>query len=533
MHLSMVRTILESASDEAPADVSDDATSQPALPTGGVPLLADIPVLGNLFHGVDAASAGAEAAIEPALLREILDRRVYPDAASDIVFSHVRLQTLDTAAQGAGNSLATGVAVPPPDPAKPVNYIDWFKQQASGGDGPSAVPLYQQARAGMVKWEGDPALYDAAMSGDPTALASPEIQSFLAANQASMELVAQGNRMPYRGEYTFSDDDDHLTSIMLPTLGDTRQLAKTMVMQGNALAAQGDATQAARYYLDTMRLGSQASQGNTLIEGLVGTAVQKLSTNALLDTMASGGDGVDYSQIAFRLNAESESLNMRPLDQVFQFERAMMMDMVQRMYSYDEYEQAYTVSPQAGMELNMLTAMSNGDKHPMGPLNIAMQLQNQGFEGVTRGTNELYDQITAATQGPYALTMAQFQSLESQLGSPDFVQANPLAATLMPSISRAAENIATVNSQRVATQLVANIQAYRQANGSLPDSLDVFEGRNFVTDPLTGQRFVYRRTEDGFSLYSAGANGMDDGGVQGANVRENDVVYWPRPARNR
>jgi len=54
-------------------------------------------------------------------------------------------------------------------------------------------------------------------------------------------------------------------------------------------------------------------------------------------------------------------------------------------------------------------------------------------------------------------------------------------------------------------------------------------------DPFSDKPLVYRRTEDGFILYSVGPNFEDDGGVVGKDEKgrvkmwadEGDAVFWP------
>jgi hypothetical protein len=55
-------------------------------------------------------------------------------------------------------------------------------------------------------------------------------------------------------------------------------------------------------------------------------------------------------------------------------------------------------------------------------------------------------------------------------------------------------------------------------------------------DHFSDAPMVYRKTEDGFTLYSVGLNFVDDGGVMGKdskgktilwNEKEGDAVFWP------
>ena len=85
---------------------------------------------------------------------------------------------------------------------------------------------------------------------------------------------------------------------------------------------------------------------------------------------------------------------------------------------------------------------------------------------------------------------------------------------------------------------LAAIFAHADAVGQFPASLDDAIG-DFVIDPFTGKPFIYRTTDDGFTLYSAGHDGDDDGGMHHPRFGEQhattgealppdgDYVFWP------
>jgi len=87
---------------------------------------------------------------------------------------------------------------------------------------------------------------------------------------------------------------------------------------------------------------------------------------------------------------------------------------------------------------------------------------------------------------------------------------------------------------------VAAIFAHADAVGQFPASLDDAIG-DFVIDPFTSKPFIYRTTGDGFTLYSAGHDGDDDGGMHHPRFGEQhattgealppdgDYVFWPLP----
>lgn len=78
--------------------------------------------------------------------------------------------------------------------------------------------------------------------------------------------------------------------------------------------------------------------------------------------------------------------------------------------------------------------------------------------------------------------------------------------------------------------------------GGYPESLELLADVDSAIDPYTGKAFIYRRIEDGFTLYSAGIDRDDDGGAHNRRFGEQrgnpgqpeppadgDYVFWPIP----
>ncbi|MBI5866338.1 MAG: hypothetical protein HZB38_17850 [Planctomycetes bacterium] len=408
---------------------------------------------------------------------------------------------------GAGNSSEFGLAVPPPNPADPVDYMAWYNEMTRSDRSPAAS-IYAAAAAAVTDWpqdEGERQLFDAAMRGDAEALASPIVKQWLADSAQAIELARAGNGFEYHGTASESTDG-RLLSILLPNVGKMRQIGRAMVLSGREAEASGDYSAAADQYLQTLQLGAQTSQANTLIENLVGIAIQSVGSDALLDTMQHD-EGVDYAALAARL--ESEYAPTRPVSETFQFERAMVLDLVQSGYEYDPEANTYRVS-ETGVR-HLTEAMSMGGENPpvMGDVAIGMYLGAVGFENLNQTVNQHYDRLSAAAAAPYAEGQQQMKELEAEIENPIWRATNPLLSQLLPALSRA-------------TQLSHRSESQRRA---------AFTGRDFAVDPLSGQHFVYRRDGDNFSLYSVGLNGTDEGGVHDTKRNENDIVIWPRPPK--
>lgn len=429
----------------------------------------------------------------------------------------------------AGNSGELGVAVPHPDPAAPVDYIEWMKAQ-SMTPGPNASDAYQAAMDSVEPFEGDQELFDRAMEGDPVAIADPAIQAWIEQNRTAIEYIKEGNRLDYRGMPITAGEDGMMIGILLPHLSQMRQVAKTMAVDGRARELSGDFAGAHEQYVEILKLGAQNGQGPTLIENLVGIAEQHLGAQRLLDSFENDVEGaVDYSTLAEQL--EQSYGAVRPMAETLQFERAFILDIIQRGYEYDADANVYRVS-ERGLK-SVSEALSMAGDGGIAPVMLGMYLGNIGFERLSDQANDVYDRMTSAAAAPFAEGRSEFQQLEEEIGSPGFKLSNPILAMLTPSVSRARELQTRADTTRNATLLVTNLMAYRQKYGSFPDSLDALGDRPFVADPFSGGRFAYRREGDDFVLYSTGPNGTDEGGVHDPKFAENDVRYWPRPPRQK
>jgi hypothetical protein len=88
------------------------------------------------------------------------------------------------------------------------------------------------------------------------------------------------------------------------------------------------------------------------------------------------------------------------------------------------------------------------------------------------------------------------------------------------------------------TLLIIALRQYKNANGQWPEQLENIKKtapEEIFVDPLNGNSFVYKRTEDNFILYSKGKNGIDEGGEQKTKfsddyrkieIIKDDVKIW-------
>lgn len=416
----------------------------------------------------------------------------------------------------------TDVIVPMPNPEAPVDYVEWYRSYAESA-GPEGYQSYQAAIDRFVPFDGDSALFDAALRGDEAALAAPEIANWLAANASALESYHEATTHDYRG-WPVSSHDGSLISILLPQLAPIRQISRAAAIQSRWLAQQGDPQGAVAPLMDALRVGAQQGHGPTLIEKLVGVAVQGVAAETLADSFAKDADRLDFRRIADDLDHSYQ--RVRPMADNIQMERAFILDSLQRMFKVDPSTGERRLDLQAAQQMLALSGDEGAD--PLGAIQRMASIATIDYDSTLREANQFYDDMARAVAEPFPVAREQLKGVEQRIVGEN---TNPLLKVFVPALSRAHFLETRSDATRRGTRLLAELNAYKQQNGAYPDSLDALGDREFVIDPFAQQPFAYRRDGDSFVLYSLGGNLSDDGGVHDPRGDQNDFVLWPRPAK--
>jgi len=103
-----------------------------------------------------------------------------------------------------------------------------------------------------------------------------------------------------------------------------------------------------------------------------------------------------------------------------------------------------------------------------------------------------------------------------------------------PNFIKAFELTLRLESQHAGTSLLLAIHGYRLEHQEWPVDLDALPSKEIKAvriDPYSGEDYIYKLTDDGFTLYSVGADGKNDGGRHdphwGEGPNGGDFVIWP------
>jgi hypothetical protein len=492
----------------APSELTELTAEERARAAEVAAEVAQVPLPPGLPHDADSD------ATEGDIREERLPADIAPSPGQEELV--VEIEGLDD-----GASHPSGISVPAPDLANKVDYLAWLNDLGRVEPEEDAWPLLQNAAASFVPWTGSAELLWAAERGEAEALNHPDIAAWVEANAAALEAFRRAGRLGSRG-WEYQSEDGSLLGVRLPHVAKLRSLAKLCVLDGRRRAAAGDPTAAAERYLDVVACGRQVGEGLTMIEHLVGLAVQALGATALLELQAKVEPGaLDCEALAAQARAVVRPL--RSGAEVIQVERATLLDALQRLWSPEAATGEAVFDHEAAR--TFFGGLVEGDEQRLEEL--VGRLEVFGFDRCVADANAWYDEVTAAFSQPFAEAAARFAELERRVG--DGSLSSPVLEVLAPSVSKYHFLLARGEAVRRAALAVMELNAYRQQFGAYPDSLPELGNLPVLRDPFTGGSFAYRRQADGFVLYSVGANGTDEGGLHDRRGDKNDIVLWPPP----
>ncbi len=88
-----------------------------------------------------------------------------------------------------------------------------------------------------------------------------------------------------------------------------------------------------------------------------------------------------------------------------------------------------------------------------------------------------------------------------------------------------------LNADKRGSRIIIALRRYKNKEGRWPGSLDEIESlvpAEILVDPINNGTFVYKLTEENFTLYSKGKNNIDEDGERDEDAGKDDWLIWPR-----
>jgi hypothetical protein len=364
------------------------------------------------------------------------------------------------------------------------------------------------------------------------------IRQWLANNEASLALIAKGSKLPYCWRpYQSKNPEQSMMSVRLPPqLVPERQLAYAICWRAWLNAQTNDFNSA---FLDIeicYRLGRHCKGEKTLVEQLVGMAIEPISlktTRQILDT-----NKIDSNTLAGfqqRLQNLIENEDFKPN---FRFDKLCMFDEIQRCFTDSRFGPSHLYPKR----IRLLCEISN--ENPKHSPFLTLMLSRNFFFAPNKNetianTNAFYGFIDENLSKTPARLHVEGINLSDEDERLVKDSNNILLHILTPSFGWI--NIISWRNKIDAesTILIIALVRYKQDTGAFPESLDKLVERGYIkqvpVDPFSDKPIAYRKTDNNFLLYSWGSNLKDDDGHVARDKKgkskkfanEGDWVFWP------
>ncbi|MBL7224427.1 MAG: hypothetical protein ISS72_11285 [Candidatus Brocadiae bacterium] len=301
--------------------------------------------------------------------------------------------------------------------------------------------------------------------------------------------------------------------MQLPHLSKIRNAARLLALEAIERTEEGKVDEAAESLVAALRLGRSLANEPVLISGLVRVACDAIAV-AQIERWAS------QAKPSAAALQRVEAALQDAADPTFMHKTIV----AERCFGMDIYR-THVLDPKKRGELG---ALGIGDA-PF--LRVAPRAY---FKSDMVAYIDLMNEYTATARLPYPQSLIQAGAAGKTIAEriPRYFI---ISRMILPALGRVfiegQNHMARLDSARLGLAALR----YRAQKGKLPDTLDAL-APDFVkavpVDPFNGKPLLYRTTPQGFTVYSLGENGKDDGGqterVGGRLVDVGFRVLWPK-----
>jgi hypothetical protein len=358
------------------------------------------------------------------------------------------------------------------------------------------------------------------------------IDRWIQDRKEALDLVIAGTHKPYYwAKYeTVDETNHHLIGILVPDLLHFRQLTYCLRWRAWLQAEQARCHDAFSDMKCVYRLGQHLRGEKTLVEQLVGIAIETLAVETLHSILTE-------HQIDPRTLAKlQEDFGQLIADENFTpcliFDKLGMYDGIQTCFTEDLLGGGHLCLEGLHARLNQF--ILEGRNWTV-PLHILFTHPNK------RQTRQMADRYYEFWERISTKTPAQLhaEAIDVKKQAAEIINGNLLLEILAPDLGRVSQQAYANKTNVEATLTIIATLRYKQDTGVYPESLQELIAAGYLRelplDPYSDKPLAYRKTRDNFTLYSVGLNFTDDGGQVHRDDRgrfrqwadEGDAVFWP------
>lgn len=430
-----------------------------------------------------------------------------------------------------------------------VNYLDWVNNLVRAGKDEvlNAKPYYDKAVELLAKapdWPPELDSIPVPWPGDMNDLQRKAAAEFLGENAQALDALEEAagtssfwvhyeldpnfrdaSQPGYllasnRGSLTFSTS---IVGHVMKDLTQYRELAGRMPLQSQWKAFSGDVQGAFHDALVLERFGTHLQGQGSLVEQLVGIAIEAVAHRNLLILLDKTHVPGPIARGVRRRIAECCSTERAVIN--FEVEKALLHEYVQRTFTDDGQGNGRVLK--GGIPL-----VADGT---WSTLTGFLLLSLPDRQAVTQRIDAFFDGFARFVDTPPSAPAFQEQADALR----QLAQGNLFLKLEEPAFGRIAQLVWRLKTGREGLVALLGIIEYRQDQGDYPGALHEVVAAGYLdklpVDPFSGGPLVYRRTDGGFLLYSVAENQSDDEGSLGTDSQgkpkmwsdNGDWVFWP------
>ena len=433
-----------------------------------------------------------------------------------------------------------GMTPPPQEGEYYIDLEEFLEQEHLAGGGEDTVGALSAVR------EKAEEAYEKVLSGPWSPKKYPQVVRWLKRNERTLKLAHEAShRTHYYMPYITGSEEQEATLVMvlLPGAVHSRTMARLLVIDGFALLERGKLQEAEHNFLACHRLGRVCSKGGTVIEGLVGVAIDGIAIRGEMALVEHGGLSVE------QLRSYQQQLDKLPpfasmVDKISIFERYTFLDITQQLSRRGPRVLDELVGENGEDSSTLLESVGKGVFGALVDWNIVMEMGNKVYDridkiGSIKSRSEREEKFaefeieikeTARHAGNAGALAQQLllkgknvrQVASEQMGS-------ILIALLVPSVTRAVDvpERGMMNTQMAQTAM--GLSMFHKQHGRYPARLEELAPvfiKKVPTDIYSGKSIRYIQRDDGFYLYSVGRNCQDDGGKSNDDSASGDDMGY-------
>lgn len=373
---------------------------------------------------------------------------------------------------------------------------------------------------------------DAVQRGPWQTAEHPDLDAWIKRNEIPLQLVHEALQRPhyYRPVIlldTPSGERQQLFEAWIPDVQIYRVFGKLLIARAMWHLGEGRVDEAIQDLLEGHRLGRKVAQGWSIIEALVGVAIDAIMSdgdNALLvdpqltaaqakyyrDQLEKLGPVLTLEQMAQKIDQGERFMG---LDSVVAMAHGQMGDDDLSMLGMESLQAILSFIKTVGINWNrVLREMNRGYDQFVEALKLPEREERlKALSELVKQRKELGNQLTSWQGGVYLILGGS--------GARGEVLANVLTAMLLPAGEQYHDAVDR-STMRYETLLVGLALAeYRRTHARYPEKLEALipnSLREIPVDVYAGAPVIYHVSADGqeMKIYSVGRNGIDDDGIR-------------------